>query len=161
MANQHVILPDLRLAVVTFSGAVRGAELSAATRAVYADPAWRPGFQKLVDARAVQRMDVGLQDLRDLAEAGDEALAGPGALAVVQQDWLVRAIADLGARALPFARPFRVFDALDPALEWLGFPTDGADARARLPAAGFAGPRAFALGYYPTPLRGEERVSNG
>lgn len=124
MAFQYSILPHHRAAVVTFSGVVTGDEISAAIRGVYGDAAWRPGFCKLVDARGVHTLDVELSDLRCVARAGDEGLAGPGPLAVVQHDWLIRAIAGLAGRALPFARPFRVFDAAAEALDWLGLPAD-------------------------------------
>lgn len=120
MAFQHVVLPRHHLAVVTFYGSVKGSDICAAIRAVYTDPDWCPGYGKLVDARRVESLDVSPADLRRVAESGDERLAGAGGLAVVQCNWLVRAIAGLGLRAMPFRRPVAVFEALEPALAWLG-----------------------------------------
>lgn len=89
MSYRYVIDPDRRLALVTVSGSVDGTVFAEATRALYMDPAWGPGFDAIWDLTAVRQIVVEWEELQGLAAMDRQhaELAGDGRdIAVVARD---------------------------------------------------------------------------
>ncbi|HLT46874.1 MAG TPA: hypothetical protein VK002_06560 [Rubricoccaceae bacterium] len=128
------------LGQIELSGAVSWAEIDAALRALYGDPAWPPGTGVLLDARAVAAVrvtpgEVG-PEAPSAAEATMTALAGAragGRTAVVSRDLLFVSLAVVvGGLGPPTGREVRAFAEVEDALAFLGL--------AALPEAGVVAP---------------------
>jgi hypothetical protein len=90
MAYQYRIEPDRRLAVLTFTGPLDGAELVEATERLYHDPAWAYGFDALWDFRDIKglHLDVGHLPALVALDRRFADVAGPGAdLLVTAKDF--------------------------------------------------------------------------
>lgn len=80
MAYQYRIEPDRRLAVLTFRGALDGAEIVEATERIYGDPAWRYGYDAVWDFREIRglHLDVGHLPALVALDKKYADVAGPG-----------------------------------------------------------------------------------
>jgi hypothetical protein len=81
MAYQYRIEPARRLATLTFSGPLDGAEIATATETIYADPAWAFGFDVVWDFRQIRglHLDVGHFPALLALDRRFADVAGPGA----------------------------------------------------------------------------------
>jgi len=68
MNARYRILADQGYVVVTLEGSVTLPELGAHIQTVWADPAWNPAFNGIVDCAAAT-VDISEQDLQDLTKA--------------------------------------------------------------------------------------------
>ena len=110
-----------RLAVIELSGTTTGETLLAAHRAVAADPAWQPGFDRLWDYRRIKVLVLLPDDVAMLKEEmRDERYRAGRSASVVESD-LQLSIALL-FRAMTKQWPVNVFGTLDEALTWLREP---------------------------------------
>ncbi len=63
MAFSYTIDAANRLARATLSGTVHGTELVAGARAIYKDPAWRPGFDTLWECTGITQLLLERDDI--------------------------------------------------------------------------------------------------
>ena len=66
MPLPYVIEATQRVAVVTLSGRVTGADLAQAMQSIYADPAWHSGFNIIWDGLQITELIFERPDLADL-----------------------------------------------------------------------------------------------
>ena len=125
MAHTLLVAPERRLAVIWLDGSVATDDIVAGLSALVARPAWEPAFDLVWDGRGIEMLlvdEAGLDAISTLTDAIRERL-GTGRSAVVVRRDIDRAIAKLiRFRGRERKREFRVFDALDEALAWIGQP---------------------------------------
>jgi hypothetical protein len=125
MATGYIIDPDRRLIRITFSGRVSVAEMYEGRRDMMADPAFRLGYSRLVDARSVTSLEMNGYSVKKFAQ--EHAVARGGRRAIVMSSAPVRGLARMFQIYRELAGATEVtelFDDMDNALRWLGLPAD-------------------------------------
>jgi hypothetical protein len=99
MAYRYRIEPARRLALLTFTGPLEGADLVEATKRLYADRLWGHGYDAVWDFRGVRgvHLDVGHLPALVALDRRLAPVAGPGADLLVTSRDLHHALARLHA----------------------------------------------------------------
>src|SRR5438876_7216666 len=90
MAFEYKINPERKVALLTFSGSITGAELAEATKALYHDEAWQYGFNAIWDFSQITELLLEFSDFQGLAALDREyvEIAGPGLdVFIVVRQW--------------------------------------------------------------------------
>jgi hypothetical protein len=122
MESEHRIYPEHSIGVGWLRGRVTAESFVSALRKLYADPAWRPGFCTLWDAREITEMLIVPADIPVIGQDSltYSALRGTGKVAMVvgrQLDYDILQL--LIIRRQSQVRPVRLFWTIRDALEWL------------------------------------------
>jgi hypothetical protein len=125
MAHTYHISDDEPLAHLTFTGTVTGPGLVHALTDLYADPAWRGGYNTIWDFRAIRQLLLEEKDFKALIGLDFAFMhhAGDGCDAIVVARDLDRFMARLFLHHTRHApRRTALFDTLEEARRWLGLP---------------------------------------
>lgn len=113
-----------KVVFAVFEGTVTTEEFWSYRSELANDPAWKPGFDQLVDVRKISDEVVTVEETRSLAGGASEAIhprLGDGKLAIVVATDLHYGIARMyEVQSGDSPRPVQTFRDIAPALEWLG-----------------------------------------
>ncbi len=115
--------PDLGVGMVRATGYVSGTDVLSANEALYAHPAWQPGFDEFWDCGRITEFDVSPEEMRAISsmEVAAQDRIGTGRVALVMTREVVQMVGYLYRRLVMEAgRPVEIVSTRAAGAAWLG-----------------------------------------